>query len=168
MTFRFTNLKEEDVVTHLEGICKKEKLKYDAKALSLIYEATEGDLRHAINVLQASASMGNVNIANVTTAVGISERAKIGEIIKLALGGKFQDARTKLIELTKVYGMSERDFLKYANEEVQKLKTSSAEVISALAECDYRLVAGAHPDIQLAALLAELGKIGKEIGSKEK
>ena len=168
VTFRFTNLKEEDVVTHLEGICKKEKLKYDAKALSLIYEATEGDLRHAINVLQASASMGNVNAANVNTAVGISEKAKVGEIIKLALGGKFQDARTKLIELTKVYGMSERDFLKYANEEVQKLKTSSAEVISALAECDYRLVAGAHPDIQLAALLAELGKIGKEIGSKEK
>lgn len=168
VTFRFTNLKEEDVVTHLEGICKKEKLKYDAKALSLIYEATEGDLRHAINVLQAAASMGNVNTANVNTAVGISEKAKVGEIIKFALGGKFQDARTKLIELTKVYGMSERDFLKYANEEVQKLKTSSAEVISALAECDYRLVAGAHPDIQLAALLAELGKIGKEISSKEK
>ncbi|MGH9933747.1 MAG: hypothetical protein ACRD3Z_01380 [Nitrososphaerales archaeon] len=37
-----------------------------------------------------------------------------------------------------------------------------------MAECDYRLVSGAHPDIQLAALLAELGKIGKEIGFKEK
>jgi replication factor C small subunit len=166
--FRFTNLKEEDVVAHLESICKKEKLKHDAKALSLIHEATEGDLRHAINVLQAAASLGPVNAANVNTAVGISEKARVGEIVKLALNDKFQDARIKLIELTKVYGMSERDFLKYANEEVQKLKTSSAEVISALAECDYRLVSGAHPDIQLAALLAELGKIGKEIGFKEK
>ncbi|HLE34448.1 MAG TPA: replication factor C small subunit [Nitrososphaerales archaeon] len=166
--FRFTNLPEEDVVSHLETICKQEKVKYDEKALSLIYEFTEGDLRHAINVLQAAASMGSVNTANANVAVGISEKGRVGEIVKLALSGKFQDARTKLIELTKVYGMSERDFLRFANEEVQKLKTSSAEVISALAECDYRLVSGAHPDIQLAALLAELGKIGKEIGFKEK
>jgi replication factor C small subunit len=166
--FRFTNLPEEDVVAHLETICKQEKVKYDEKALSLIYEFTEGDLRHAINVLQAAASMGGVNTTNANAAVGISEKGRVGEIVKLALNGKFQDARTKLIELTKVYGMSERDFLRYANEEVQKLKTSSAEVISALAECDYRLVSGAHPDIQLAALLAELGKIGKEIGFKEK
>jgi len=166
--FRFTNLPEEDVVSHLETICKQEKVKYDEKALSLIYEFTEGDLRHAINVLQAAASMGSVNTANANVAVGISEKGRVGEIVKLALSGKFQDARTKLIELTKVYGMSERDFLRFANEEVQKLKTSSAEVISALAECDYRLVSGAHPDIQLAALLAELGRIGKEIGFKEK
>ena len=166
--FRFTNMKEEDVVKHLEGICKKEKVKYDAKALSLIHEATEGDLRHAINALQAAASMGTVNTANVNVSLGLSEKSRVGEIVKLALGGKFQEARTKLIELTKVYGMSERDFLRYANEEVQKLKTSSAEVISALAECDYRLVAGAHPDIQLTALLAELGRIGKGIDLKEK
>ena len=166
--FRFTNLREEDVVKHLEGICKKEKVKCDAKALSLIHEATEGDLRHSINVLQAAASMGAVNVANVNVAVGISERARVGEIVKLALSGKFQLARTRLVELTKVYGMSERDFLRYANEEVHKLKTSSAEVISALAECDYRLVSGAHPDIQLAALLAELGKIGKDTDLKER
>jgi len=166
--FRFTNLREEDVVAHLEKICKVEKVKYDDKALSLIYEFTEGDLRHAINVLQAAASMGNVNAANVNDAVGISEKGKVGEIIKLALSGKFQDARTKLIELTRVYGMSERDFLRFANEEVQKLKAPNADLISVLAECDYRLISGAHPDIQLSALLAELAKIGKGIGFKEK
>lgn len=165
--FRFVNLTEEDVVKHLEEICKKENVKYEKKALSIIYEATEGDLRHAINALQAAASTGNVNTTNVEATVGISHKAKVADIIKLALSGKFQDARTKLIELTRVYGMSERDFLRYANEEVQK-KTSSAEVISALADCDYRLIAGAHPDIQLAALLAELGRIGKEIDLKEK
>lgn len=166
--FRFTNLREEDVVAHLEKICKAEKVKYDNKALLLIYEFTEGDLRHAINVLQAAASMGNVNAANVNETVGISEKSKVGEIIKLALSGKFQDARTRLIELTRVYGMSERDFLRFANEEVQKLKAPNADLISVLAECDYRLVSGAHPDIQLSALLAELAKIGKEIGFKEK
>jgi replication factor C small subunit len=166
--FRFTNLNEEDVVKHLESICKREKVKHESKALSLIHDATEGDLRHAINVLQAAASMGAVNVANVNVSLGISEKARVGEIIKLALAGKFQEARTKLIELTKVYGMSERDFLRYANDELQKLKTPNAELIAALAECDYRLVSGAHPDIQLAALLAELGRLGKSVEVKEK
>lgn len=166
--FRFTNLGEDDVVTYLAKICKKEDVKYDDKTLSLIHESTGGDLRHAINVLQAAASMGVVNAANAKAAMGISEKGRVADIVKLALAGRFQDARTKLIELTRVYGMSERDFLKFANEEVQKLKIQSAELMSVLAECDYRLVSGAHPDIQLAALLAELGRIGKEAGFKEK
>jgi len=166
--FRFTNLKEEDVVKHLEGICKKEEVEYDAKSLSLLYESTGGDLRHAINSLQAVASMGTVNTVNVSVVMGISEKETVGEIVKLALSGKFQEARIKLIELTKVYGMSERNFLRYANEEIHKLKTLSPEVVSALAECDYRLVSGAHPDIQLASLLAELSKIGKDMDLKKK
>ncbi len=166
--FRFTNLKEEDVVNHLEGICKKENVKCDAKALALIHEATEGDLRHSINVLQATASSGSVNTPNVNLAVGISEKGKVKEIIKLALSGKFQESRTALIELTKFYGMSERDFLRYANEEMQKLKLLNADAISALADCDYRLVSGAHPDIQLSAFLAELGRISKDVESKQK
>jgi DNA polymerase III delta prime subunit len=29
-----------------------------------------------------------------------------------------------------------------------------------MAEYDYRLVSGAHPEIQLSALLAQLGKLG--------
>ena len=31
-----------------------------------------------------------------------------------------------------------------------------------MAEYDYRLGAGAHPEIQLAALLAQLGKLGSK------
>ena len=37
------------------------------------------------------------------------------------------------------------------------LKTS--EISSMIAEYDYRLSIGAHPEIQLAAFLAQLGKI---------
>ncbi len=166
--FRFTNLGEDDAVKYLEKICKQEKVKYEDKALRLIHEFTGGDLRHAINVLQAASSMGPVTAAAAKAAMGVSEKVRVAEIVKLALGGKFQDARTKLIELTKVYGMSERDFLRFANEEVQSLKTQSPELISALAECDYRLVSGTHPDIQIAALLAEFGRIGKELDLKEK
>jgi len=162
VVFRFRRLSKEDVVDHLKMICEKEKTKHDEKAISQIYDATEGDLRHSINIMQAAAGMGAVSSANVTAAVGLSGRSKVGEVLRLALSGKFNEARAKLLELTQVYGMSETDFMKYANQEAYDMKIDKPdEFASIMAEYDYRLAAGAHPDIQLAALLAQLGKLSK-------
>jgi replication factor C small subunit len=160
VVFRFTRLSKEDVVKNLKMICEKEKMKYEEKAISQIYEATSGDMRHSINILQAAGGMGSVTMANASTAIGLSGRSKVGEVLRLALSGKFNEARTKLLELTQVYGMSETDFMKYANQEVYDLKIDKPdELASIIAEYDYRLAAGAHPDIQLVAFLAQLGRL---------
>jgi replication factor C small subunit len=161
VVFRFVRLPKEEVVEHLQSICKKEGAKYDEKALDAIYESTGGDVRHSINVLQAAAGMGAVNVANVSAAIGLSGRSKVGEVLKMAMSGKFNEARAKLLELTQVYGMSEGDFMKYANQEAYDMKLERPDEFAALmAEYDYRLASGAHPEIQLAALLAQLGRIG--------
>jgi replication factor C small subunit len=161
VVFRFTRLTNEDIVSHLKTICQKEGVKYDDKALTQIYEATSGDLRHSINMLQAAAGMGSVSMANVVASIGLSGKFKVGEVIKLALSGKFKEARAKLLELIHVYGMAESDFLKYANQEAYDMKLERPDEFAALmAEYDYRLVSGAHPEIQLSALLAQLGKLG--------
>jgi replication factor C small subunit len=160
VVFRFTRLPKEDVVDHLKMICEKEKVKHEEKAISQIYDATSGDMRHSINIMQAAAGMGSVSAANVSAAVGLSGRSKVGDVLRLALSGKFNEARAKLLELTQVYGMSETDFMKYANQEAYDMKIDRPdELASIMAEYDYRLAAGAHPDIQLAALLAQLGKL---------
>ena len=163
VVFRFTRLAKQDIVQHLKTICEKEGTEFEEKALLQIYDATSGDLRHSINILQAAAGMGFVSRANVIASVGLSGKSKVGEVIKLALSGKFTDARVKLFELTNVYGMSENDFLKYANQEAYEMKLEQPDEFAALmAEYDYRLAAGAHPEIQLAALLAQLGKLGSK------
>jgi replication factor C small subunit len=163
VVFRFMRLAKEDVLGYLKMICEKEGVKYEEKALSQIYGATSGDLRHSINILQASAGMGSVSIANVVASIGLSGKSKVGEIIRSAIAGKFNDARIKLLELTNVYGMSEADFLKYANQELYDMKLDHLDELAALmAEFDYRLAVGAHPEIQLSALLAQLGKLGSK------
>lgn len=160
--FKFTRIIEEDVVSYLEEICKKEKIKYNKDGLKTIYTYSEGDMRHSINMLQAASSLGMINEVNVKTSAGLAKTNDVGEILKLALAGKLSEARNKMIELIKVYGMSESDFLKYLNEECYKLKTSNlSEILESIAKYDYRLIIGANPEIQLSALLAELGKIGK-------
>ncbi len=160
--FKFTRISEEEIVDYLEEICKKEKLKYTKEGLKTLYSYSEGDMRHSINMLQAAASLGTVNDDNVKLSAGLSKTSDVGEVLKLALGGKLTEARNKMVELIKIYGMSESDFLKYLNEECYKIKTGNlSEILESIAKYDYRLVIGSNPEIQLSALLAELGKIGK-------
>ncbi len=167
--FRFSRLAEDDVVGYLKVICEKEGVKFEEKALRTIYRVSEGDLRQAINILESASILGEVSNTNVEKTSGISGKAKVEEVVKLALAGDFKGARSKLIELTRVYGLSDRDFLKYANEALVELNLPNlGEASEAMAKYDYRLIVGAHPEIQLTALLAELGRIGKDAGLKSK
>ncbi len=80
----------------------------------------------------------------------------------LAVSGKIQDSRNKMIELIKVYGMSESDFLKYINQALFSAKYDNLEELSQIiAKYDYRILVGSNPEIQLSAMLAELGKLSK-------
>jgi replication factor C small subunit len=158
--FRFSRVSEDEIVEYLKNICKSEGVKVEEKALRKIYEHTNGDLRYSINILQAASASGNVNVQQVQSAIGISGRSKIAEIISLAINSKFNESRIRLLELLNVYGVSETDFLRYANEEIYKLELDNPfEVSTIMAEYDYRLANGAHPEIQLAAFLAHLGKL---------
>jgi replication factor C small subunit len=144
-------------------ICEQQKVKYEEKALAQIYEATGGDLRHSINIMQAASGVGLVSATSVTAAMGLSGRARVGEVLRLAMSGRFNESRARLLELTQVYGMSEGDFMKYANQEAYEMEIEKPEEFAAImAEYDYRLTAGAHPEIQLSALLAQLGRLAKK------
>jgi replication factor C small subunit len=156
VVFKFRRLSREDVSDYLRFICEKQGVRFEEKAFSAIYDSTLGDLR----ILQAAAGMGGVSSSNVASSIGLSGKTRVKEIIKLALAGKFHEARFRLFELMQVYGMSENDFLKYANQEAYDLKLDRPDEFAALmAEYDYRLVTGAHPEIQLVALLAQLSKL---------
>ncbi len=160
--FRFSRLAENDVVAYLREVCKKEGLRCEKEALVKIYEATEGDLRHALNMLQAASTLGDISAESVVKVAGLSGKAQVGEAIELAFEGDFHEARNKMIELLQVKGISEHDFIKFANEALTKSDYSeSIDAIQATAEADYRLLQGANPDIQLSAYLATLTEIGR-------
>ena len=162
VVFKFTKISDKEILSQLKSIGKKEKIKADEKGLNAICDYTDGDLRHAINILQAAASSGNVTESVVKSVVGLTKTKDVQDVLKLALDGKISDARDKMIELIKVYGMSESDFLKYINQAVFNSKANNLEgMLETIAKYDYRILVGANPEIQLSALLAELTKFGK-------
>ena len=162
VVFKFTRISTKEILSQLKAISKKEKIKADEKGLNIISDYTDGDLRHAINVLQAAASSGSVTESTVKSVVGLTKTKDVQDVLKLALNGKISDSRDKMIELIKVYGMSESDFLKYITQAVFSSKSNNLEaMLKIIAKYDYRVLLGANPEIQLSALLAELAKIGK-------
>jgi replication factor C small subunit len=162
--FRFLRLDETSVVEHLKSIAKGEKVKVSSeRVFSDIYEATQGDLRQAINMLQSCSASGEATPESVASVAGFTVKARVAEVIGLALEGNFEPARTKMVELTRVYGIPERDFLKFANEAVGDSRPKEmGKAISILAEYDFRLVEGAQPELQLTAMLAELASLKRK------
>ena len=162
VVFKFTRISNKEISSQLKFIAQKEKIKADEKGLETISDYADGDIRHAINILQAAASTGSIDVSSVKSVVGLTKTKDVQDVLKLALAGKISDAREKMIELIKVYGMSESDFLKYINQAVFASKTNNIEgILEIIAKYDYRILVGANPEIQLSALLAELTKFGK-------
>ena len=161
-TFKFTTVSEEDIIGRLEVISKKEKVKTNKKGLKAIYDYSEGDLRHAINLMQATASLGEITEETVKVSSGLTKTSDVDEVLKIALSGDIIKSREKMIELIKVYGMSVSDFLKYINSAVFKSKHEKlSDILEIVAKYDYRILVGANSEIQLSAMLAELAKIEK-------
>lgn len=159
--FRFKRLEEAALISAVKEIASKEKVKVvGANTLPAVFEATQGDLRQAINLLQAASVSGELTQESVASVTGTTVKARVADIIKKALDGDFNGARTKMVELTRVYGVPERDFLRFANESVSSSESElAARAISILAEYDFRLVQGAQPELQLTAMLAELAAL---------
>jgi replication factor C small subunit len=159
--FRFQRLDEASVTEELKSIARKEKLRTSSDAVyGAIYEASQGDMRQAINLMQAASASGELTLDSVRSVSGASARSRVTEIVRTALEGDFEGARTKMVELTKVYGIPERDFLRFANEALGSLKVPDmAKAVSILAEYDFRLVQGSQPELQLTAMLAQLSSI---------
>ena len=65
---------------YLKEIAKKEKVKVDEDGLKAIYDYTEGDLRHAINLMQATASLGGISEENVKASAGLTKTKDVDEI----------------------------------------------------------------------------------------
>ena len=164
--FRFQRLDEASVSEHLKSIARKEKLKVLGDSVfGAIYESCGGDLRQAINLLQAASASGEVTLDSVKSVSGATAKSRAADIIRTALGGDFEGARTKMVELTRVYGIPERDFLKFANEALGDMEVSDLpRAISILAEYDFRLVQGAQPELQLTAMLAQLSSLKRKAG----
>lgn len=168
VVFRFKPLSSKEIEERVEEIAKKEKLQVDEKALKAIVYVCTGDMRKAINVLQASSSLSaKVSEASVFDVSSRARPEEIKKMIEAALGGKFLEAREMLDKLMYEHGMSGEDVITQLFRETMSLPETELpgkkkiELVDIIGEYNFRLVEGANERIQLEALLAQFMKYGK-------
>jgi len=162
--FRFKGLSEEHVREYISRIAKGEGLTVPDDAAGAIFDVSDGDLRKATNLLQASAALGNITRDGVYEAASKARPDDIKEALNLALSNKFGDARKKLYEMLLVQGLSGDDIVRSIHKEVFGLdipEHAKLELTEKIGETEFRLNQGGTPEVQLEALLAQFIRVGK-------
>ncbi|MEM2874624.1 MAG: replication factor C small subunit [Candidatus Hadarchaeales archaeon] len=162
--FRFRRLTEDDVGEMVKRIAKAEKLTVGPEVIKAIFYVSGGDMRKAINVLQAAAALGkritDKAIYEVSAAVSPED---VREMLELALAGKFAEAREKLHSLLIDRGLAGEDVLEQVHREIFELKIPEqmkVELVDKVGEFSFRITQGANERLQLEAMLAHFALAG--------
>ena len=87
---RFSRLADPEIVARLVKVIKEEKIEYEQKGLEAIVYLSDGDMRGALNNLQATvAGCGKVTYENVFKVCDQPKPEIIHEIIVKAKAGDF-------------------------------------------------------------------------------
>lgn len=161
--FRFAPVKGNQIIKRLEKIAEAENLKVSPGAIESIVYFAEGDMRRAVNILQASSSMEEeLTEESVHEVVSKAKPKDVRKIVNKALDGDFMGARDLLREVMVVQGTSGEDMVTQIYQEVSRMAMEDLipsdkyiRLIESIGEYDYRIREGSNPRIQLEALLTK-------------
>jgi len=162
--FRFSPLGDEAVEAQVRAIADAEDIELTDGAVDALVYAADGDMRKAINGLQAAAVMGGtVDEAAVYTITSTARPEEIREMVTKALEGDFTGARAQLDTLLTDVGIAGGDIIDQLHRSVWEFDLGEREAVRLMervGEADYRITAGANEQVQLEALLASLALEG--------
>ena len=167
--FRFRRLGKKDIANVLKKIAKSENLRLTDGAIDAIVYISEGDMRRAINILQAaSATAKEITEKTIYDVSATAHPEEVKEMIKLALDGKFEEARERLLNLMIGRGLAGDDILMQIHRQILDLdlpELVKVKLVDRMGEFDFRLTEGANERIQLEAALAHLTLLGSRLRS---
>ncbi len=160
--FRFSRLNDTVIKSRLKFIADSERVTINEEGINTIIDISEGDMRKAINILQAAAATGTkLTGKTILNTIGAVNSDEIKIILDLAINKDYKSAKNKLQELLYIRGVSGDEIIRNILKELSKLSlppSKEIKMIELLAEVDYRISEGASPDIQLFAVLARLSE----------
>ncbi|MBS3073908.1 replication factor C small subunit [Candidatus Pacearchaeota archaeon] len=156
--FRFTLLEKKDIAKIIKKIAEGESLEIDDPTIDVLYEASEGDCRRAINLMQSTSSISTkITSQLIETVVASAKPSQIKVALEYALSGDFVNARDKMLEMMLNGGFSGEDIIKAIQKEIWNLPIEpevKVKLTEKIGEVEFRLIEGSDEFIQLEALLA--------------
>ena len=158
--FRFSPLGDEAVAAQVESIAQAEGIDLTENGLDALVYAAAGDMRRAINALQAAATTGETVDEDAVFMVTSTARPEdIEAMVRAAVEGEFGTARAELDRLLTDVGMAGGDVIDQLHRSAWDLDLpdrATVRLLERMGEADYRITEGASEQVQLEALLAAL------------
>lgn len=165
VVFRFKLLEKKDIKKRIEFIAQNEKLNIKDDAFDVLYEASEGDCRRAINLLQATAAISpDINADLITMVSSSAKPADVKVVLDYALSGDFIGARDKLLDTMLKDSVSGTDIIKSIQKEIWNLQVEPSikvRLTEKTGEAEFRMIEGSDEFVQLQALLASFVLAGR-------
>ncbi len=163
--FRFRLLEKKDIDRIISKIIENEGLEIEEKARESLYEASEGDCRRVINLLQSTASISpKITSELIQTVTASAKPSDIKTVLEYALSGDFKKSKEKLLDVMLKESISGQDIIKYIQKEIWNLDIDpkiKVKLTEKTGEIEFRLVEGSDEHIQLEALLASFVLAGQ-------
>jgi len=158
--FRFTPLSDDAVEAQIREIADSEGIELTDDGVDALVYAAAGDMRKAINGLQAAAVMGEVVDEEAVFAITATARPEeVEAMVERAIDGDFTAARATLDDLLTDRGLAGGDVVDQLHRSAWEFdlpERATVRLLERLGEVDYRITEGANERLQLEALLASL------------
>ncbi len=165
VVLRFKLLEKKDIAEVIKRISEKEKLKLAEDVYETLYEASEGDCRRAINLLQATAAITpDINSEMIRIITAKTRPVDIRAVLEYALSGDFLKSKEKLLDVMLRESISGTDVIKSIQKEIWNLPIEpeiKVRLTEKTGETEFRIVEGSDEFIQLEALIASFVLAGQ-------
>ncbi|XP_006890469.1 PREDICTED: replication factor C subunit 5 isoform X2 [Elephantulus edwardii] len=153
--FRFGPLTPELMVPRLEHVIGEENVDVSEDGMKALITLSSGDMRRALNILQSTnMAFGKVTEETVYTCTGHPLKSDIANILDWMLNQDFTTAYRKLKTLK---GLALHDILTEIHLFVHRVDFPSSirvQLLTKMADIEYRLSVGTNEKIQLSSLIA--------------
>ena len=158
--FRFSPLSDEAVAEEMRHIADAEGIELTEGGVDALVYAADGDMRKAINALQAASVTGEVVDEEAVYALTSTARPEaVHEMVEQALDGDFTAARSTLDRLLTEEGIAGGDVIDQLHRGVWEFDLddeAAVRLLDRIGETEYRITRGASERVQLEAMLASL------------
>lgn len=159
---RFSRLSDKQVLERITYVCEQEKVAHDARGLEAIVFCAEGDMRNALNSLQAcNSGFKIVNQENVFRVCDTPHPEVIGAILEHCVKGEVDDACDRLLKMRKS-GYSPQDMIKTIFQVCKRFDDQKMneylklEFLKIIGFFHMRFSEGCTSDLQLCGMMARL------------
>ncbi|EMA03832.1 replication factor C small subunit [Haloarcula vallismortis] len=160
--FRFSPLADDAVAEEIRNIAAQEDIELTEDGLDALVYAADGDMRKAINGLQAASVSGDTVDESAVYAITSTARPEeIRTMVQSALDGDFTASRATLDRLLTEEGIAGGDVIDQLHRSIWEFDIddeAAVRVLERIGETDYRITRGANERVQLEAMLASLAQ----------